>query len=216
MENEPELQPGDVLAALLATDPRPQKRKNLQLIDRLCSAQKESGGVISVKVIGKLSEAAGGIKARALYNAPSEDYRTLIGAWAGMSGVREQSAVWEQHSWTRYIRRIDDLALRSIVQQAFVERDRLLAELKLLKSVTMLQIDRRPQGNAASTEAGVSESLVLTESEKAALERAVQAAFLLDEGWQEGKSGEILNERGRKIFDIGFTHAIRRVLALVT
>ncbi|WP_373888187.1 gamma-mobile-trio protein GmtX [Massilia sp. Root351] len=43
--------------------------------------------------------------------------------------------------------------------------------------------------------------------------RAISAEFLTQEGWSEGANGEILNSRGRKLFDIGFINAIKKTLA---
>jgi len=53
----------------------------------------------------------------------------------------------------------------------------------------------------------------LTSSEREALERAIAADFLEDQGWVEGRSGEVLNERGRRLFESGFTRAIRKILS---
>ena len=52
----------------------------------------------------------------------------------------------------------------------------------------------------------------LTESEREALRHAVSAPFLDDQGWRTGTHGEILTERGRTVFKVGFTRAIRKVL----
>ena len=54
--------------------------------------------------------------------------------------------------------------------------------------------------------------MCIRDREKQALDFAISREFLEQEGWTEGKNGEILNSRGRKIFDIGFANAIRKVL----
>ena len=38
-------------------------------------------------------------------------------------------------------------------------------------------------------------------------------SVLADNGWTEGAHGQILNDRGRTIFEIGFATAIRKVLS---
>lgn len=52
----------------------------------------------------------------------------------------------------------------------------------------------------------------LTLSEREALQKAVSADHLEKQGLREGTHGEILNERGRTVFDIGFARAIRKIL----
>jgi len=69
--------PKTVLEALLVGS-RPQKVRNLNLIDRICAAQAQGPKDFSVGTIGRLCEAVGGLKAKAFYNAASSDYRVLI------------------------------------------------------------------------------------------------------------------------------------------
>ncbi|MCY0852813.1 gamma-mobile-trio protein GmtX [Cupriavidus sp. D39] len=53
----------------------------------------------------------------------------------------------------------------------------------------------------------------LTPSEREALQKAVSADFLEERGLREGSHGEIVNARGRTVFEVGFARAIRKVLA---
>lgn len=211
--------PDDVLEALLQGCTRDQKRQNLRRLHELCSAQHAGTKDFSLPVIGKLWEAAGGIKARALYNAPSEDYRTLIQAWEKHSGPVEARSVEPSGKTSHaFISRIDDPAIRALVQGALIERDKLQAEVNLLKSLTHLKLDRSPAlpGSPPSVVpvlALPASRPDLTGSEREALERAVSQEFLSDQGWTEGRSGEVLNDKGRRLFEPGFTRAIRKVLA---
>ncbi|MFM0564629.1 gamma-mobile-trio protein GmtX [Paraburkholderia sediminicola] len=52
----------------------------------------------------------------------------------------------------------------------------------------------------------------LAPSEREALQKAVSADHLEKQGLREGTHREILNERGRTVFDIGFARAIRKAL----
>ena len=207
--------PDDVLDALLQGCTREQKRR----IHELCAAQHAGSKDFSLSAVGKLWEAAGGIKARALYNAPSEDYRTLIQAWERHAGPIEVRAVEPKGKASHdFVARIDDPAIRALVQGALIERDKLQAEVNLLKSLTHLKLDRSPSlpsptPSSSPALAPPSPSPGLTPSEREALERAVSVDFLSDQGWSEGRSGEVLNEKGRRIFEPGFTRAIRKVLA---
>jgi len=145
-----ELHPDDVLEALLKGCSREQKRTNLKQLHALCAAQHAGTKDFSLPVIGKLWEATGGIKARALYNAPSEDYRTLIQAWQRYAGpakaLTEEARVKAGHE---FIARIDDPAIKALVHRAIIERDKLRAEVNLLKSLTHLNLDRSPTAATA-------------------------------------------------------------------
>lgn len=52
-----------------------------------------------------------------------------------------------------------------------------------------------------------------TDSDSAALRKAISTSFLLQEDWHEGPHGEIVNAKGRTRVDIGFANAIRKSIA---
>jgi hypothetical protein len=184
----------------------------------LCRRQHESGSRdFSLPTIGRLAEAECVIKGRALYNAPSADYRTLIEAWGAYVGpaAPKPPKTLASHE---YLMRIEDPALRSIMQAIIAERDKLRAKLNTTIANTHITIDRRPLGATISS-SPVSQPVVvmnmaaqLTQLEREALQKAVLASYLEDLGFREGSHGEILNEHGRTIFDVGFARAIRKIL----
>jgi hypothetical protein len=217
--------PDDVLQALLKKSARSQKEANLRKLHEVCAAQYAGSKEFSLPAIGRLWEAAGGIKARALYNAPSEDYRTLIRAWSDFSGPVQvaQAPVKESRRYS-FLARIEDPAVRALVQGVVIERDKLEGEVNLLKSLSTLTINRAPTLATSSSPASAPALLpansptisptFLTESERAALARAISPDFLDGEGWVEAKNGAVKKENGRTIFDPGFTKAIRKVLGV--
>jgi hypothetical protein len=213
--------PNDVYEALLQGCTRKQKRDNLQRLHDLCAAQYSGSRDFLLPTIGRLWAATGGIQARALYNAASADYRTLVQAWSDHAGPAEaKPSEAGRDKSPAFLSRIDDPAIRALVQGALIERDKLRAEVNLLKSVTKLTLDRAP-GLPVSTPSTPTPMLLtsgpkkheLTLSERESLERAISQGFFDDQGWKEGRSGEVLNEQGRRVFESGFTKAIRKVLA---
>jgi hypothetical protein len=104
------------------------------------------------------------------------------------------------------------------MEGVIIERDKLLKENNLLRTLPRGIIDKRPLGaTIAYTEDAQSVAVLnigarLTESERSALRKAVDVEVLADNGWVEGSHGEILNDRGRTLFDVGFATAIRKVL----
>ncbi len=210
--------PDALLASLLAKGARSQRQGNLAKLHEICRLQHENGSrVFSIPSIGRLCEAQGILKGRALYNAASADYRILIEAWAAYVGpsVPPPRKTLASHE---YLMRIDDPAIRSIMQSVIAERDRLKAQLNVLKAHTQVTIDRRPRGASvvsypsAEQIARVSMTAQLTPSERDSLRKAASPQFLEEQGWREGSHGEILNDRGRTLFEVGFTRAIRKVL----
>jgi len=219
MNGKTEIHPDAVLEALLTKGGRSNRRANLAKLHELCRRQHEAGSRdFSLSAIGRLAEAQGIMKGRALYNAPSADYRALIGAWAVYAGppAPKPPKTLVSHD---YLMRIEDPAIRSIMQAILVERDKLKAQLNVLKANIQVTVDRRPLGAAIAAAPGAQPVTVLamaaqlTPSEREALQKAVSADYLEERGFREGSHGEIVNERGRTLFEVGFARAIRKILA---
>ncbi|MFL9886240.1 gamma-mobile-trio protein GmtX [Paraburkholderia agricolaris] len=210
--------PNTVLDKLLAKGGRAHRLARLTALHEICRRHQESGSHdFSLATVGRLVEAEGILKGRVLYNMQSADYRELISAWAMYAGpVTAQST--KPLASHEYLMRIHDPAIRSIMQTIIGERDKLRAEVNLLKASTQVVVDRRPVGVRAPGAAIVLPTTTsghiaqLTPSEREALEKSVSADYLERHGLREGSHGEIVNERGRTVFDVGFARAIRKVL----
>lgn len=218
MSGMTDIHPDAVLASLLDKSGRSNRRANLAKMHELCRQQHAAGSRdFSLPAIGRLAEAEGILKGRALYNAQSADYRVLIEAWAAYAGpaAPKPPKTLASHE---YLMRIEDPAIRSIMQAIIAERDKLKAQVNTLKADTYVMVDRRPLGAtiAATPErqpvAVLALSAQLTPSEREALQKAVSADYLEEHGLKEGSHGEIVNERGRTVFEVGFARAIRKVL----
>lgn len=218
MNGETDIHPNATLETLLAKGGRSNRRANLTKMHELCRKQHETGSrEFSLPSIGRLAETEGIMKGRALYNTQSADYRMLIESWAVYSGppIPKPQKTLASHE---YLMRIDDPAIRSIMQTIIAERDRLKAQLNVLKANAQVTVDRRPLGATVAFGPGsqavsvLAMSSQLTPSEREALKKAVSAEYLEERGLREGSHGEIVNERGRPMFEVGFTRAIRKVL----
>ena len=217
MSNTKDIHPDVVFESLLLKGGRSNRRTNLAKVHEVCRKVHAAGSRdFSLSAIGRLVETEGIMKGRALYNAQSADYRALIQAWAAYAGpaVLKPPKTLASHE---YLWRIEDPAIRSIMQSIIAERDKLKAQLNVLKSHTQVTVDRRPMRSTA-TAAGTPEVTVLapaeqlTPMERKALQKAVSAEYLDERGLREGSHGEIVNERGRVILEVGFVRAIRKLL----
>lgn len=218
MNSTTNIHPDAVLESLHAKAARSNRRNNLTRMHELCRKQHEaSSRDFSLSSIGRLVEAEGIMKGRALYNAQSADYKALIEAWAAYAGPPAPKAPKTLASHD-YLMRIEDPAIRSIMQAIIAERDKLKAQLNVLKANTQVTVDRRPLGATVSAAPGTQPVTVLTlsaqltPSEREALQKAVSHDYLEERGLREGSHGEIINERGRTVFEVGFARAIRKVL----
>lgn len=218
MNGATDIHPDAVLESLLAKGGRSNRRANLTKMHELCRKQHEAGPRdFSLSAIGRLAEADGILKGRALYNAQSADYRVLIEAWEAYAGPPAPTPP-KMLASHEYLMRIEDPAIRSIMQAIIAERDKLKSQLNILKANTQVTVDRRPLGATVSSAPGAQPIAVLalsaqlTPSEREALQKAVSADYLEERGLKEGSHGEIVNERGRAVFEVGFARAIRKVL----
>ncbi|MDE1715314.1 gamma-mobile-trio protein GmtX [Chromobacterium amazonense] len=218
MNGKTDIHPNAILESLLAKGGRSNRRANLAKMHELCRKQHEAGlRDFSLPAIGRLAEAEGIMKGRALYNAQSADYKALVEAWAAYAGppAPKPPKTLASHD---YLMRIEDPAIRSIMQAIIAERDKLKAQLNTLKANTQVTVDRRPLGATIATAPGapsvtvLTMSAQLTPSEREALQKAVSPDYLEERNLREGSHGEIVNERGRTVFEVGFARAIRKLL----
>lgn len=221
MSSIPMPPPEQLLQALKATA-RPQKQRNLDVVHAVCAELHRLGSRDFVlATVGRMAHERGGPAPRTLYTAQSQDFRTLVDAWAMFSRAsgRQTPAAARPFGDSDLLHRIDDPALRTLISAIVAERDRLRSQINVLRANANVVIDRRPLPGALRVDAAqhvvqvLSPSQALTGLEREALERAVSAKFLAQEGWIEGVGGELANAKGRRLYEHGYTTAIRKLLA---
>lgn len=217
------IHPDEVLKALLAKGNRRDKEAKLQKLHELCSLEysRHSQGArdLSLANMSRIAESHGLFKARAIYNKQSEDYAALIKAWEAHNGpkasklIKEQTAPPDKYA---FLKKIEDPAIRSLCQMALIERDKLRAELNMLKAKTQVIVDMRPLGagiaKGTSNVAVIEPAALLTDSERNALIAAIDQKTLSQRKWRLGETGEVLDERDRFIFNPGFATGIAKIL----
>ncbi|BAO30036.1 gamma-mobile-trio protein GmtX [Sulfuritalea hydrogenivorans] len=216
--------PDEVLKALLDKGNRRDKDEKLRKLHELCATEyaRHSQGArdLSQANMSRIAESHGLFKARAIYNKQSEDYANIIDAWAAYNGPKSNKMPQKKTFPERYdfLKKIEDPAVRSLCQIALVERDKLKAELNLLKSKTQVVVDMRPLGaeiaKGSRNVAVIEMAAQLTDSEHKALEAALDPTNLGRRMWRLGDTGEVVDERDRFVFLPGFATAIRKILGL--
>lgn len=215
--------PDEVFKALIEKGNRRDKSEKLRRIHELCSLEysRHSHGArdLSLSNMSKVAESHGLFKARTIYNAQSSDYVTVINAWADYNGPRASTLIGKKTALAEkyeFLRKIEDPAVRSLCQMGLIERDKVRAELNMLKSKFELIVDMRPFGagiaKGAASAAVIEPEAQLTDSERNALLAAIDTKSLAQRHWQLGETGEVLDQQGRFVFRPGFATAIAKIL----
>jgi hypothetical protein len=218
-----DVHPDDVLETLLAKSPRSDKATKLRHLHVICAnhhAQNHSVRDFSLASVGRLCKSQSLFKTeRTLYNAGSEDYCILINSWATFSGSTSIKVTQREPKFPpehRYLTRIEDHAIRSIMQGVIAQRDRFKQQLHVLKQQVRIEIDQRPLGAVVGNDSATTVVIALknqfTDSERQSLARAISVDFLEDQGWELGSDGEIYTANGTLLFDPGFASAIAKIL----
>lgn len=203
--------PETILQGLLASAKHSVKKRNLKTIHELCKVRHEAG-VLNFRTadIGKLLEKQGTLKAKALSNAQSKDYRVLIGAWSTFAGnPPSKKGAAKADDW---VSRISDPVIRDMVLALRWEVERLKAERSHLhRHQQPVNVYRQePQGSTSI----VSASETLTPMEKEALGGVLNTEQLTNAGLKAGARGElVLIESGEILFQRGFVSGLKKLLA---
>ena len=210
------MHPDDLLDQLKTTA-TPRKQKTLDLIHEVCREQYERGSKdFSVATIARIASDRGGPSKGAIHNATGDDYKGLIKAWAEHTGgvtrkVRQVSA----NPYAALIEKIENPALRSMMNGILAENRQMRREITLLKAEGNRVIDMRPQSKEPRETVQIlpaSHGLYPTEIE--ALRHAVSDRLLEDEGWTTDSEGRVVTETGRALYKPGYVSAIRKILGV--
>lgn len=208
------MHPDDLLDQL-RTIATPRKQKTLDLIHEVCREQYERGSKdFSVATIARVAADRGGPSKGAIHNATGDDYKGLIKAWAEHTGgVTRKVRQVSENPYAALIEKIENPALRSMMNGILAENRQMRREITLLKAEGNRVIDMRPQTTEPRETVQilpVSHGLYPTEIE--ALRHAVSDRLLKDEGWTTDSEGRVYTETGRALYKPGYVSAIRKIL----
>lgn len=185
-------------------------RKTLEAIQAVCEEQFERGSRdFSIAMISKLGEKKGVPKSQSIRNETGEIYRELIKAWREnypkpLTRVNKT----KKFDW---VDSIQDRSVKWSVEELALKNKELIAEITLLKQVTNLKLDLRPQKASVSSSTALPEFLG---QELEALSASIDEEYLSQFGLSAGKAGSIVDSKGRTVFKAGFVSAIRKSLSV--
>lgn len=215
--------PDTVLENLINAQHGKKKVASLKRLHTICRHQYASGSNdFSISTVGRLCAKNGLFNEKTLYNSTSIDYKTLIEAWRAFAGeTRPNNNI--EITVDKFYSRISDPALRSVIQSLEHERNKLKAQINILKSSIVIGLDLKDShfGLALKNSRFQLDQksghlpLSLTASEIEALEYVVSKRFQEDNNLIETEFGELQSINGRVVFQTGFTVAIRKVLASI-
>ena len=227
------IHPDIVYNALSSKPGRSERRIALQHIHEICARRYKNGITdFSVSAVGKECESEGILKARALYNASSSDYKALIDTWSvygarnmegpGAEKGKGKDEFGTRKSRNRLLARIADVTIRTDVQVLVDERDRLKIELHLAraeKNLLALKVAENALSERAPAKLPRGRPLknisewTLTPGDLAALKNSISTEFIRRQGWSLGPQGEIRSARGETLYEPGYLQGIRKLLA---
>ena len=210
------MHPDDLLDQLKKTA-TPRKQKTLDLIHEVCREQYERGSKdFSVATIARIAADRGGPSKGAIHNATGDDYKGLIKAWADHTGgVTRKVRQVSENPYNALIDKIENPALRSMMNGILAENRQMRREITLLKAEGNRVIDMRPQSVEPREVVQIlpaSHGLYATEIE--ALRHAVSDRLLKDEGWTTDAEGRVFNDTKRAIYKPGYVTAIRKIIGV--
>ena len=219
-----EIRHPDAVFAALKAKANARKQRHLTVLHTLLREQQAQGQVqFTYAYVGRLSGDRGGPKLQTIRNKAGEDYRTLIEAWRvyARKGRVTSDAESKVVADETVLQDIDNPRLRAHMGFIVSERNQLRREVHLLRAHAKITVDMRPLPGVGRVD-GKNVIQVLeptahfTESELEALRAALSPAFLEQQHWAEDADGRIVDlstSKRRVLFQVGFTHAIRKILS---
>jgi hypothetical protein len=210
------MHPDDLLEQLKKTA-TPRKQRTLDIIFEVCREQYDRGSKdFSVATIARIAAERGGPSKGAIHNTTGDDYKGLIKAWAEHTGgVTRKVRQVSENPYSALIDKIENPALRSMMNSILAENRQMRREITLLKAEGNRVIDMRPQSTEPRETVQIlpaSHGLYPTEME--ALRHAVSDRLLKDEGWTTDSEGRVVTETGRALYKPGYVSAIRKILGV--
>tara|TARA_R110001583_G_scaffold26533_16_gene95566 strand:+ start:6428 stop:7027 length:600 start_codon:yes stop_codon:yes gene_type:complete len=187
----------------LQQDARLKVKNTLQAIYEVCAEQKKRGlSDFSFSTIARLGEGKGIPKAQSIRNETGEPYRALIKCFEN-SANKNQTNKKVYKKKLDWIEKIEDIPTRILAGHQAAELARAKKTIKEFTPPNMV-IDIN-DGFAIPGES-------FNELEKKALEYLISDEFF--EKWQfkKGIHGDVLDEKGEKVFKVATLDAIEKAL----
>jgi hypothetical protein len=213
------MHPDDMLVQLLQSASK-RRRASLEIIHAVCREQHARGAKdFSIATIARLSEAKGGPTDSTIRNKTGEEYQGLIKCWASHTGGSPRKLPKpSEDPIMDLVGSVEKPEVRAILSSIVAENRKLKREVNLLKhqvsQTAVLDLRELPKSDATPTHAGelLPSPKALTPSEIDALRKAISPETLAGEGWKLDGQGFVVSDSGRRIYDIGYVSAIKKLI----
>ncbi len=172
------------------------------------------------------------MKGRALYNAKSADYKTLIEAWALFSvsqpvthshknntdaappsGPKPRHRIARNYvevfSGAKIVSKNEGIVSNLELQVTLLKAEKAIMAEKLTKEIELRNRPiARPRGRKPLSKWN------LSNDDLDGLERAIEPEFLKSQGWKLDANFQVVNESGNIVFHRGFIQGVRKILAV--
>lgn len=189
-------------------------RKTLELINRICLEQLQSGEMdFSIANIGAHCEENNGISTQAIRNKSGKLYRDLINIYAEfVPKPVSRTNRNKEHDW---VNDIESQTIQWLVRDLITTNTALTAEVNqlrtdLLNSEVPIQVVNKKSQDSELT--ALPSKASYTNSETNALKSAIDPNHLALKGLSIGERGEIIDSDGKPVFKPGFVRAIEKTL----
>jgi hypothetical protein len=187
--------------------------KALDIIHQVCIEQANRGSTdFTIAMIGRLSKEAHGPGIQAIRNKTGEKYQALIKSWAVFKKPLNavSGKVKEKDAW---VNDIQEPHIKWLVLDLIADNSRLRGQLQLAKEQSNIHIDFRSETNKAPSQENFKTQKLLPD-EIEALSHAIDEQEILAKKWTIGELGEVFDENGEEVFQIGFVEAIQKILTV--
>jgi len=195
----------------LRTECKTTRSKNsIEIVNKTCAEIAQGARDFSTSIVGKLVKAKGGPSAQAISNKNGKLYRDLISAYQRAYPLPTQLNTSTPKHW---IDQIQQPGVKGNVLIMQSELRKLREENKVLRNLLANKSDLVVTLNQSSPQSNDSYPH-LTETDYESLKSAIDPKRLNAFGLRLGESGSIEDTNGAEVFEIGFAHAIAKIITI--
>ncbi|NRF26353.1 hypothetical protein HRJ45_15045 [Vibrio coralliilyticus] len=186
-----------------------RSKNSIDIVNKACEEIAKGSRDFSISIVGHLSSSNAGPGAQSISNKNGQRYRELINAY---KSAYPQSTKLRTTTHKNWIDQIQQPGVKGNVLIMRSELRKLREENKTLRNLLANKDELVVTLNPSSQSQSPYPSL--TETDYESLKSAIDAERLKKFDLRIGEGGSIENEAGSEVFEIGFSDAIKKIIAI--